>query len=78
MSKLLIFLTFPCCRESKVRSKVVFQAEIFSIESGSRLFAGVVQTQIGASEDDEKSLALFCGDVTVCGFRGAFASRYLE
>ena len=57
---------------------MVFQAEIFSIESGSRLFAGIVQTQIGGSEDDEKSLALFCGDVTVCGFRGAFASRYLK
>ena len=25
-------------------------------------------------ESPKKSLALFCGDIAVCGFRGAFAS----
>jgi len=45
-----------------------------SPDSLGRLFAGLIETKIEGSEE-EKTLALFCGDIAVCGFRGAFASR---
>ena len=56
-----------------LKATVVYQIRTVmdSPESLGRLFAGLLETHT----EGEKTLALFCGGITVCGFRGAFASR---
>ena len=60
-----------------LKATVVYQIRTVmdSPESLGRLFAGLVETRIEGSEEGDQTLALFCGGITVCGFRGAFASR---
>ena len=62
---------------SGLKATVVYQMRTLmdSPESLGRLFAGLVETRIEGSEEGDQTLALFCGGITVCGFRGAFASR---